>query len=147
MYKKSKMERLPKEIILYILSFSYNVQSQEILEDIRNYHETKKTIFDLYHKTWILDIGEKEPEDKIWLINDLFTYSNNYEALMYGYITQFYTMFYRNRFLHTKYQINKYIEKLEKQPLHTQINVFWALFTQYERNEFIEHRRIVDNIS
>jgi hypothetical protein len=76
-------------------------------------------------------------EEKNWLINDIFAYANNYNATMYGYIDKFYNIFKRNKYLQTKVQIDKYVNKLEKEQAITQINIFLGLLTIQERNDII----------
>lgn len=128
---------LPLDIILLIIPYTYQLQNKNLLEDIRNYYLSKKTLLDLYYNYWIIMMQSIDPEeDEAWLINDLVAYANNDKATMYGYIDNFYTIFKRNPFLQSNKALNKYIDNLEKKELITQINIFLGLFTIQERKEF-----------
>jgi hypothetical protein len=137
--KKELIQRLPKEIREKIISYTYQGQDKQMLEDIRNFIETRKTIFTLYRTFWINTWDEIEPEDKNWLINDLHAYANNYKASMYGYVDNFYNILKRNYLLKRKIDedIDNSILILEKKNVHSQINIFLGLFFPKERNDMI----------
>lgn len=133
------LHKLPRDIVNHIIPYTYNTQNKKILEDIENYYDTKQAILVLYDEYWKeqsdnQDISAYESSD--WLINDIFTYSNNYYPGMYGFVKSFYNIFRRSLFLKKIKNIDKYITKLEKKPSITQINVFWGLFTPEERMLF-----------
>jgi len=129
------IQKLPLDIVLLIIPYTYNIQDKSLLKDIVNYTESKKLLLDLYYEYWI---AEQDPEEyKNWLINDIFGYANNYNALMFGYIDKFYNIFSRNRFLKSNEIIRKYICKLEEKNVSIQINIFLGLLTVNERNELI----------
>lgn len=78
-------------------------------------------------------------EYRNWLINDIFAYSNDYNALMYGYIDKFYNIFSRNIFLKSnKEMIYQYVYNLEQKDVLTQINIFLGLLTIKERKDIIK---------
>lgn len=133
---KNFIQRLPIDIILHIIPYTYNLQNKNLLDDIINYKETKTLLLDLYYKHWIIDVQEIG-EDKNWLINDIFAYANNYNATMYGYIDRFYNIFKRKIYLQTKEQIDKYVYNLERKDAIIQINIFLGLLTIHERNELV----------
>lgn len=137
--KKELVQRLPKEIIEIIISYTYEFQDKQMLEDIRNFIETRKTILTLYRTFWIDTWDGGELEDKNWLINDLHAYSNNYKASMYGYVENFYNILKRNYLLKTKIdeELDNSIRIIEKKNVHTQINIFLGLFLSKERNDII----------
>lgn len=56
---------------------------------------------------------------------------------MYGYIDNFYNIFKRNISLQTIDAIDKYVDKLDKKKVNTQINIFLGLLTIHERNELV----------
>ena len=117
---------------------NYLEQNKNLLEDIVNYTQTKKVLFELYHKFWMIDLISLDPEeDKNWLINDIFGYANNNHATMNGYIDQFYNIFKRNIFLQTNEKIDKYVYNLEKKGVNTQINIFLGLLTIKERKDIV----------
>jgi len=131
------IRKLPQDIVDYIIPYTYRLQNKPLLEDIKNYNESKELILDLYYKYYIVNFEEAEPEDKYWIVNDLIGFINNYQATMYGYTDNFYNTFRRNQYLQTCESINSYVSNLETKPVDSQINIFWALLTPKERNEFI----------
>lgn len=137
--KREFVKRLPKEIIERIISYTYEFQDKQMLEDIRNFIETRKTILTLYRTFWIDTWNECELEDKNWLINDLHAYSNNYKASMYGYVENFYSILKRNYLLKTKTdeELDNSIRIIDRKNVQTQINIFLGLFFPKERNDII----------
>ena len=132
------INRLPLDIVLQIIPYTYNLQNKNLLDDIVNYTETKTKLFELYYKFWMIDIISLDPEeDKNWLINDIFSYANNHYASMYGYTEFFYNIFKRNIFLQTNKEIDKYVDNLEKKDVLTQINIFLGLLTIKERKDIL----------
>jgi hypothetical protein len=135
---KELISKLPRDIVLLIIPYTYNLQPKPLLNDIVNYKETRTTLFELYHKYWIIEIQSQDPEeDKNWLINDIFAYSNSYNATVHGYIDKFYNIFKRNNYLQTKEKIDKYVNNMEKKNVVAQINIFLGLLTIQERNEIL----------
>jgi hypothetical protein len=132
------MNKLPIEIVLQIIPYTYQLQNKRLLDDIINYKEAKTVLLDLYYEYWIIDFQSVDPDEhKYWLINDIHAYANNYKASMFGYIDKFYEIFKRNRFLKTNEDIDTYVDNLEKKDVSSQINVFLGLLTKKERNDFI----------
>jgi hypothetical protein len=131
------IEKLPMDIILQIIPYTYHLQNKDLLDDIKSYTEIKTLLFNNYYNYWIIFIQSQEPQDKYWLVNDLFAYTNNYSPTMNGYVEQFYNIFKRNIFLHGNQDINRYILNLEKKHVNSQINVFLGMLTPKERSEFI----------
>ena len=41
------INRLPLDIVLQIIPYTYNLQNKNLLEDIVNYTQTKKVLFEL----------------------------------------------------------------------------------------------------
>lgn len=131
------IRKLPQDIVDYIIPYTYHLQNKQLLEDIKNFNETKELISDLYYNYWIIHMEEAEQEHKYWLINDIFAYINNYEAIMYGYVDKFYKFFQRNQRLRTYEAIENYVTILETKPVDSQINILWSLLTPKERVEFV----------
>lgn len=132
------MNKLPTEIINHILSYTYQFQPNNLLEDIKNFHETKKEIIKIYYNKWIIQYKFPEPEHKNWLINNLYRYANVYQAAYLGYTDHFYNIWFRNIRLKTKKQVNIYFEKIQQKNVNTEINIIWGLFTSQERNYIIK---------
>ena len=132
------IERLPMDIILRIIPYTYNLQQKSLLNDIVSYNETKSLLLKKYYDFWIIEMEEPNPEEhKNWLINDIFGYANGYEALMYGYIENFYSIFKRKQFLKTDEDVEKFVGHLETKDVSTQINIFLGLLTIQERNDIV----------
>jgi hypothetical protein len=131
------IERLPLDIVLQIIPYTYHLQNKDLLDDIKSYTETKTLLFNNYYNYWIIFIQSQEPQDKYWLVNDLFAYTNNYNPTMNGYVEQFYNIFKRNIFLQGNQDIDRYILNLEKKHVNSQINVFLGMLTPNERSELI----------
>lgn len=136
------MKKLPIEIIYIIQSYSYSQQNAEHLEDIRHFYKSKRLLLSLYNKKIVLDLIDMHffstnNEDKIWLINDIFAWSNNNYPTNICYINKFYNIFFRNFMLNSMAKIDKYIENMEKKFIDTQINIFWGLITVNERKQII----------
>jgi hypothetical protein len=128
------VKRLPKEIRLHIIPYTYHLQPKPLLRDIEHFKETQTILFRMYWSYW----GEIQPgEDKNWLINDMFSYANHYKATMYGFVDNFYRIFRRNKRLNTVDEIHRYIRKIEEKPADTQINIVLGLFTLHERTDLV----------
>jgi len=137
---KDFIERLTMDIILQIIPYTYSLQNKDLLNDIIHYKESRTLLLELYHHYWIIEAQMQDPEEDInWLINDIIAYANNDIATMFGYNNHFYNIFKRNAFLKTKTikSIDKYVNKLNKKKVQTQINIFLGLFTIHERNDLI----------
>jgi hypothetical protein len=133
------LHNLPYDIILHIIPFTYSVQKKKLLEDIQNFHDTKNKIKNIYRMHWMTithDTMDPDIEADDWLINDVFSYANNYVASMNGYTKSFYNIFRRIPRLKKTRAINKYVSALEKNNSKTQFNVVWGLMRQDERDEF-----------
>ena len=129
---------LPIEIIYMIIPYTYEPQSKSLTNDIKNFYSTKATANKLYYDRFVIEIGEPEPSDKDYLINDLFWFSNQSIPTMNGYVDSFLNLFLRNISLKTNEQVLGYIRKTEEREVATQINIFWGLFTLEERNSFLK---------
>jgi hypothetical protein len=134
----NKIAKLPNEIQDKIISYTYKFQNKKLIEDIINYNITKKIILEKYYQYWINKIGDLEPEDKYWLVNDIILYLNKNEENNTCYVDNYYHFFRRNYSLNDKKQINNYIFNFYKESANKQVNIFWGLLTPNERIEFIE---------
>jgi hypothetical protein len=128
---------LPLELIYIILSYTYEPQSKTLTADIKDNYKTKQIIHKLYNERYVTDFNEPEPSDKEWLINDLFGFSNSGTPTMNGYVDTFYDLFLKHFSIKTHEQVIKFVERLETLELVSQINIFWALFSIKERNDFL----------
>jgi hypothetical protein len=137
LFNEYPFNKLPKELIYIILSYTPQPQSKELTNDIRNYYESKKILLQSYHNYWIFICQQNTPADKEWIINDLYRYSNKNTPTMNGYQDEFYELFFRNFNIQTKEEVNQYITILDNKSLDTLINIFWGLLNFKERNDFI----------
>jgi hypothetical protein len=129
---KDFIEKLPFDIVLKIISYTYNVQNKKLLCDIINYNQTKIILIELYNNFWNIYLGfePSEEECKKMFSDYLFLYVN-YKNIYYNNI------FKRNPFLPSEMKIDKYIYQLRKKEVNTQINILLGLLNPKERNEFI----------
>lgn len=138
---KNFIHRLPLDIVLQIIPYTYNVQKKDLLNDIVNYKETKSLLLELYYNYCIVYAEDEPGDDRNWLINDIVGYANNNVATMYGYVDKFYTIFKRNIFLQTEEEIDNYVKILEEGNVDRQINIFLGLLNVNERNDFVIDRQ------
>lgn len=130
---------LPTDIINRIIPYTYQPQGKSLIRDIESFYTTRLAAQKLYHYQYVVLFGEAEPNDRDWLINDLLGLSNQYIPTMYGYVDYFYHFFLRNRFVKTREDVFKYIQKMEMKEVNTQINIFWGLLSKEERNIFLKN--------
>ena len=114
------MNKLPIEMINKIISYTYNIQSEELLQDIRNYYETRNIVFDK-----IFTSNTRKNIDEI--IRNYEKY--NIEGLQISY----YDVVLRNRFLKSQEHADNYAKNICKEPMRKKINIFWGLLTVNER--------------
>jgi len=121
---------LPLDIIHMIIPYTYNLQDKTILEDIQNYQDSKVQIKKLYYKSWMSYVNSIVPEDKEWILQNLFRYANNYDLPT----ADFYKIFLKsNLCIATRPNAN-----LSRLPVDSQINIYWGLLTPTQRNQMIE---------
>ena len=118
--------RLPNDLRLRILPYTYRLQCSFLLRDIKDYTETKHDLFELYTYYY-----------RDWLYNDMIAYANHYKATMYGFVETFYSIFKRNIRLNTKESVDAYLKKISKKNVNTQINILLGLFNIHERTDLL----------
>jgi len=91
----------------------------------------------LYDQFWTVDMGDCENKYKNWLANDIVSYINNQQGTMYGFVDNFYNVFYRNLQLKNSEYIECYFNKLESNSVDTEINILWGLLLPEERDHII----------
>ena len=134
--------RLPEELHGRILSYTYCPQSETLCEDIRSFVDTKQGLLQKYHHYWIVRLGMSYPTDRYWIFNDLFYYANHYNQSFFGYSDLFYQVFQRGYGLDRRETVDRFVRKLGKKPLDTQINVLLGLFTPEQRDDLCTIRII-----
>jgi len=143
------IQKLPFDIVLRIIPYTYNIQQKSLLNDIINFTQVKNILYELYYNYWMIEMQVQDPEeDKNWLINDILGYANNNNAIMFGYVDNFYNIFKRNIVLKTKTkeEIKKYVKNIYNKEVISQINIFLGLFTTHERNELIYNFYLANGI-
>jgi hypothetical protein len=132
------IRKLPDDVISMIISYSYMPQPKSLMDDIRNFKESKTHLLERYYYFWSVKMQSPDPQEyRYWLINDLFSYANHAHPSMFGYVETFYTIFHRNVSLFTKPQVDHYVNRLEKKDVISQINILLGLFTVDERKNMI----------
>jgi hypothetical protein len=124
------MNKLPKEIIYKIISFTYSPQPKYLTEDIISFYLSKQICNFLYHDYWIIQMGNETLEDKYWLLNNLFNYTNKF----------LHSIFTRIPLLNTQNKVINYMKCFNKTDIKTQINILFGLMTPIERNIFLNTR-------
>jgi hypothetical protein len=120
---------LPRDIIDMIIPYTYNLQNKKLLEDIQNYSASKMKIHQLYYNSWIKYVNNIVPEDRDWILQNLFRYVNNTDLPT----ADFYKIFLKNN-LSVATRPNANLSKLS---MNSQINIFWGFMTPIERNNMI----------
>jgi len=112
-YIIKNINHLPEDIVYnHIVPYTYQLQSKNLLEDIRSFLETYTIIYDFY---------SYEYNESIW-INDLveFIIINKINILS------------RNAFI--QYVFEYRYENISKM---MKIRFYWGLLTPFERNQYI----------
>jgi hypothetical protein len=125
------MNKLPNELIFKILSYTYEHQPKILLQDIRDFYESKQTIDAMYSEKWSRFVNE-DPRD--WIINDIFIFMNDNIPTMFGYCKKCQDIINRNLFVKN---VDNFILHSEIKHVDSQINIFLGLLTVQERKEFI----------
>jgi len=79
---KDFIHRLPIDIVLQIIPYTYNVQDKDLLNDIVNYKETKSLLLKLYYNYWIVYAEQENIQQNRLLINDIFAYFNDVSTIV-----------------------------------------------------------------
>jgi len=139
MISNNMIRKLPEEIKQHILSYSMNPQPIILCQDICNFHSTLNYLYDLYYRIYIVNFHEDEPEDKLWMINDLLGYMNEYYPMNAGFKERFYEIIHRSYTCKNIFTVPQFIKYLNNCNVFRQIHVIWGLFTPEERNNFMHN--------
>ena len=143
------IQKLPEDVMRYIIPYTYAVQPKELLEDIRSYYVTLKKAKDIYKRYW--NVKEENEcnccgvpnEDIDWLINDIFGFMNEDVATMIEYVPNFCDLWLRCLRLYSYEQVLEYMKVFEKKSAITQVNMMWGLMKPNERMEFVKEKEIL----
>jgi hypothetical protein len=127
---QKKIAQMPNEVIKLILCYTHSYQAKHLLNDIENITIIKRELIQKYWGYW----GDNERNE--WLINDIYSYMNEYHAMMYGYRDKFYNIFFRHIGVKNNLQFDKYIKNVGERIVESQINILLGLLTPEERCEF-----------
>lgn len=134
------LQKLPIEIVYYIQKYSYNIQSEHLLNDLLQYLTTKELLNTYYFNKWLHYDDASEYTD--WLLHDLLSYANNDQSMILGLTNKFYNIFYKHIILNKREDVNNYLKYFNNKPVNSQINILWGLFSYSQRNEFIRYKNI-----
>lgn len=119
------INKLPLDILNYVLPFSYNPQPSIMLADLVSFVETKSKISLIYERKYNSLLEFEENADKNWLVSDILLFMklkiNNHNCY--------------NKFL---YLYNDFM--CIKKDSCSQFNIFWALLNPNERSIFVQIR-------
>jgi hypothetical protein len=75
------INNLPPELVYKISTYILKPESKELMYDLRHFHISKEKGIKIY-----TDRFYEEPELIIsWFVNDICSYMNNYQPIMYGF--------------------------------------------------------------
>lgn len=126
--KQELINKLPYDIINKIISYTYNVQPKELLEDIESYCNTKNILCNLV---------ESKYSRYSW-----FTYSENCINYLSIELHQYLMNLINNKFKNIDNDLIHYGYYKLVRSGKTRINYFWGLLTPEERNGFLVNELI-----
>ena len=103
-----KLNKLPKEIISKIISYTYSPQSKELCDDIKSYHLTMINIHNYYINTLFIDICQIDS----CMFKDILSFLNSDTPTLNGHQKLF------------KHIIRRFILYANKSPRKIDIIVF-----------------------
>ena len=144
------LDKMPLDIVREIIPYTYQIQNNTLLEDIKHFVNSKKYILKMYNETLIFNY----PKPLEWLEHDLFVHLNN--DLIGGdeYIIGINEILKRNYRLKDKsrHEVNEIISKMNSKivnvsvngltdeydyVLNKSINMMWSHLNVEERQGFI----------
>ena len=132
---RQRIYQLPDDVIReYILPYTYEPQSQELCEDIRNYYEVSNHLLEKYHQ--IYKDGYNN-EDKEWLLNDIERFMNEDKATMFGYV-EFYIQFFQRIYMlqnTTRDQVIEFLQSPKYYPFTRDIYSNIGFMKPHEREK------------
>jgi hypothetical protein len=135
------MNKLPEDILNLIITYTYTPQNKKLLDDIRDYYESKSYILSTYSNKCLFN----DDSDLEWIINDIFRFANEWQPSIYGYKDKFIDIWKRHFLIKNYEQFYNHMIMFDKFTIHKQINLFWALMTIDEREEFIKEFAYIFN--
>jgi hypothetical protein len=125
------MNKLPVELQLHILAFTYLPQDKNLMNDIHSYFRFTKTTSNLF-------------SDNNWLANDMGLFlNNNLPTLFFGYEKEYTDVLQRMYRLRKckRSQLKKQLTRLEdRNPSIIYVKVVGGLMTCHERDSFLRQQ-------
>jgi hypothetical protein len=127
-------KKLPIELITHIFSYIYSPQSPKLLYDIRDYGESKETVYEIYRSYYTPTIMHHK------MAFDVFLITNRYvDYLQDGFLHNFYEIWMRDLRLQTIEAVDNFVSAiLERRNPKSVFSLFWGLMNEKEREFFIQ---------
>ena len=136
-----RLQDLPFELFEMIRRMTYQPQPKILLDDIKNYHETKKIIDNYYYNKYEDELEGYPKADRNWLANDICCYLNNNVAMMLSIEDKYINTM--RRFIGNNSKPNQELSDMIKWysnlDSNSEINMYWGLMTSEERDEMISY--------
>jgi len=123
-----------KKIDSFLLSYRLSPLPTKLMEDIRNFYNTKKNGLQKYKQKY-----DNKPDSIAYFTNDICGYMNEYNAIMNGCVPKFYYTFrrlYQNKDKDDIAIVKYWFSLLKKTP-SAELNILWGLLKPSERDEFL----------
>jgi hypothetical protein len=141
------INKLPQELIEMIRKMSYKTQPKELLNDIIDYHSSKKKVKEIYYNLFIRNSYDlANLQDIGWLENNITLFANFGIPTSYMIHEFHYNIFMRlyifiNIDDNKRRKIREFIYYINdsKENLLKRINIYWGLMNSDERSLFIEN--------
>ena len=131
------IKKLPYEIVEIIRRYTYLHQPYLVLNDIKNYYQTRKIASQLYYDAYKDNFDNCPNDDILWFSNDILIYMNKRQPIMFGYVAKYYDIMLRSYNINSIPKVIKYTDYLEKHNPQKEINVYWGLLYPNERIEML----------
>ena len=136
-----RLHDLPYELFEMIRRMTYQPQPTILLNDIKNYHETKKIIDNYYYNKFKDELEGYPKADRNWLANDICCYLNNDVAMMLSIEDKYINTM--RRFIGNNSKSNQELSEMIKWysnlNSNSEINIYWGLMTPEDRDEMISY--------
>ena len=140
-------KKIPTCIILKILSYTYKFQPKNLLDDIKNYYQTKKYLLDTYYKIYSRNYRIAISDSYDWLVCDLYRYLNSYISIeneLNMKISDIYSRYFIKK---KKANIDQYIKIIyRKYNNKSELNRLIGIMYKEERIKFIKYVKMDYNL-
>jgi len=134
------IDSLPYELMEMIRRMTYNIQSKELLNQLKNRHILKKLIYETYSPIYSHELPNEPKAIENWIDNDISLSLNKGTASMYGYIEHYYTILSRNIVFNTKEKIDTFSDTcFTKMDAKTTINIYLGLLNESDITDLLRY--------